>query len=454
MRGLSGYGNKTALLAAVCLLLSAGLLRDLYRQTTLRRADGSNPADARVPSARCAKREEWQGVCRLWSGKPHHRYLAINEMNSDEGIGASLTRVAGSMRRAISFDLEPVINGPLLATHDVGDFGDWMGLTHNPLLTVQDPVGLENATNESVPFPEGNSDDWFREQTDRTSVVYTPDAMKVEKMLGWGKPVSPPNPNAGVCRYVREALRTIFWSVPEKRRRCHGLLPEEHHIPQEGVVSNATASPQERKRPWVVAVHVRRGDTILYKNGERSLSHTYFQATVASILRAISAADPAAHVSILVFSEGPESLTGLHLLDEHGEAVEWDIEQESCLGMGLICRQRVYLQTSAFESFDCMAAADVVVASRSTFSQGAAAVSTNVKVMLLVGQTEQDRVTLDPKPAEKSGSVTFKEQSKMNTAIADWWYCYGEARRLVGSTAERAAAHRFYQTVDDNHPSF
>lgn len=260
-------------------------------------------------------------------------------MPSREGIGASLTRVAWALRRAISFDLEPVINGPLLAGHGAGDFGDWMGLTHNPMLTIQDPVGFENATNQSVPFPQGNGDAWFLEQINRTSVVYTPDTMKVQKMKGWGIPVSPPNADAGACRYVREALRNIFWSVPQNRGRCQGLLPEKHHITPDDAVPETTWHERQGNRPWVVAVHVRRGDTIRFRNGIRSLTHKYFQATVESVLRGIAAVDPAAYVSVLVFSEGPETLTGLQLLDEHGEAVTWDIQDESCLDSGLTCSQ-------------------------------------------------------------------------------------------------------------------
>lgn len=79
--------------------------------------------------------------------------------------------------------------------------------------------------------------------------------------------------------------------------------------------------------------------------------------------------------------------------------------------------------------------------------------STNVKVMLRENQTEQDRVTLNPEAVDTLGAVSSDEQLEMNTAIADWWYCYGEARQLTESTAERIAAHRFYQTVNEVIPS-
>ena len=297
------------------------------------------PSNENVPSARCARREEWQGTCRLWSGKPHNRYLVFDRVESREGIGANLARIAWVLRRAISFDLEPVIIGPLLAGHGAGDFGDWMGLTNNPLLMVQDPVAFRTATLQSVPFPDANGDAWFLEQDNRTSVVYEPDPMKVDKLKDWGIPVSPPSSDARVCQYARQSLRNIYWSVPQNRGRCHGLLPDMHGSPLKAVGSASPGDELQLGRPWVVAVHVRRGDTITFRDGVRSLPHTYYQATVYSVLRAIAATEPAARISVLVFSEGPDTLTGLQLVDEHGDSVTWNIEEESCLELGLTCSQ-------------------------------------------------------------------------------------------------------------------
>lgn len=106
-----------------------------------------------------------------------------------------------------------------------------------------------------------------------------------------------------------------------------------------------------------------------------------------------------------------------------------------------------------FETLDCLAAADVVVGSESSFSEAAAAVSTNVKVMLWENQTEQDRVTLNSEAAALSGAVSVEEQLQMDTAVADWWYCSGEAQDSTGSDADGIAARRFYQTVDGGLPS-
>ena len=313
---------------------------------------GSPPGDAEFPSPRCAKREEWKDPCRIWSGKPHHRYLVFDEMNSDEGIGASLNRVAWALDHAMAFDLEPVINGPLLATHGTGDFGDWVGLTHNPLLAIQDPAAFQRAKNQTVPFPQGHRVAYWSRRQHRTSVVYTADPMKVEKVDGWGIPVFPPSSDARVCKYVRQAMRDIYWSVPQHRGRCRGLLPEDHYTPpvlpeyhntpREAVVDavdSTSGSRWERTRPWVVAVHVRRGDILRYRPEKRSVPHSYFQATVTSVLRAIAASDPETHVSVLVFSEGPKRLKGLQLFDENGKPVTWDIQHESCLDIGIHCSQ-------------------------------------------------------------------------------------------------------------------
>lgn len=101
-----------------------------------------------------------------------------------------------------------------------------------------------------------------------------------------------------------------------------------------------------------------------------------------------------------------------------------------------------------FETFDCLATADVVVGSESSFSEAAAAVSTNVKVMIWENQTEQDRITLNSRAAASSGEVSSDEQLEMNAAIADWWHCFGEVQRSTESNART-----FYQTVDGGLPS-
>lgn len=90
----------------------------------------------------------------------------------------------------------------------------------------------------------------------------------------------------------------------------------------------------------------------------------------------------------------------------------------------------------------------MVVGSESSFSEAAAAVSTNVKVMIWENQIEQDRVTLDFKAAALSGEVSSDEQAEMNTAIADWWYCSQAVQQSTGSDDKSHAARRFYQTVD------
>lgn len=112
-------------------------------------------------------------------------------------------------------------------------------------------------------------------------------------------------------------------------------------------------------------------------------------------------------------------------------------------------RQRVYLNTTTFETFDCLAAADVVVGSRSSFSDVAGAVSTNVKVLTRFHQIEQDSVTLLSKDIDASGAVSSDEQLQMDIAIADWWKCSGEARRSAGEDADGLTARTFYQTVNE-----
>lgn len=303
-----------------------------------------------VPSPRCADREEWRDPCVSWSGTPHNRYLEINKMLPREGIGANFLRIAWALNRVIAYDLEPVFNGPLLAAHGVGDFGDWVGLTHNPSNEVYDPEGFRSALRQDVPFPAGNGDSWFHDQINRTSVIYTPNIMNVKKIVDWGVPVSPPPSDPHVCPYVRQVLRAQFWSAPRERGRCLSMLPRDSEFPPPMEAMRTTGEPRvggsvdldqhyKERRPWVVAVHVRRGDMVRFHHGKRSIPHTFFVEAVRAVLAAISAVDRGARVSVLVFSEAPAEMPELQLPDEKGQPITWDIPRDSCRQLGLRCAQ-------------------------------------------------------------------------------------------------------------------
>lgn len=81
-------------------------------------------------------------------------------------------------------------------------------------------------------------------------------------------------------------------------------------------------------------------------------------------------------------------------------------------------------------------------------SEAAAALSTNVKVMLWEGQHQQDRITLDSARVASTGAVSSESQVEMNLAIANWWFCHQEARSSSGIHSLAAEAQTFYQTVD------
>jgi len=110
--------------------------------------------------------------------------------------------------------------------------------------------------------------------------------------------------------------------------------------------------------------------------------------------------------------------------------------------------QKIFLSTGVFDTFDCLAAADVVIGSESSFSEAAAAVSTNVKIMLWENQAEQDRVVLNARAVTRSGAVTSDEQMQINSVIADWFHCSAEVRQWTESAPENVAG-RFYQTVSN-----
>lgn len=290
----------------------------------------------------CANREEWRGQSSVWSGEHHNRYIKLTRLAPTEGIGASLLRVAWVLHRAIAFDLEPVFDGPFFACHGTGNFGEWVGFKTNTFVEINDPTGFQDVDTQDVPLPAAEESSWFFSQMNRTSVLFVPNIMHVKKAKEWGVPVSPPPSNARVCPSPGCALRSIFWSIPKWRHRCHAAL-EKKWQPEEGSGQDPFVdreAPNLERRPWVVGVHVRRGDMISFRRGVRSVPHAYFVAVLNSVLSGISAVDPGARVTILVFSEGPSGLSKEQkIVDEHGSAVVWNIVNDSCEPLGLRCIQ-------------------------------------------------------------------------------------------------------------------
>lgn len=278
------------------------------------------------PSPRCARREEWRGPCYAWSGASHNRYLRILPLKPREGMGANLMRVASMLNRAILFDLEPIFVGPLVAGHDVGDFGPWIGLVDNPAMAVRDPAGYERAVVQHVPESVQSDYTWLHERQQDTSVIFEIDPNAARKIKDWGIPVSPLPSDPHVCSYVAQALRGAFWSVPSQRSRCRPYLSESRDQTGGG-------------RPWVIAVHVRRGDMIRFRGGARSMPHAYFVAAVRSVLLGIAASAPGTQVTLLIFTESRMTLGENQLLQEDGKVVTWDIARESCEEIGLNCSQ-------------------------------------------------------------------------------------------------------------------
>lgn len=294
-------------------------------------------------------------MCRVWSGRPHNRYLRTDGWSTDgrrsgEGLGSSLLWVKWALDRAISFDLEPVFIGPLIAGHGMGDFGDFMGITRNSSTTIQDPEAFATATHQAVRFPSGFHDDWFRGEENRTMVVYDMNVNDISvreatARRDWGIPVSPPSSDARVCRFARQALRNMYWNAPRNHNRCRAFSPDLNMAVPSGGGEPPAYEQVDVKRAWVLAVHVRRGDVV--RVGRRATPHSVFAAAVKSVLRGVAAVDPAAHVRVVVFSQltyrkgrdKKHKLEPLELLDADGNVIAWDIEQEACRDVGLSCSQ-------------------------------------------------------------------------------------------------------------------
>ena len=300
---------------------------------------------------KCPKKEE----CILRTDNPRNRYMEINRMVSPEGIGASLDRVAYIIYQAIAYDVEPIINGPILASHGTGHFGDWWGLTNNSYFNIVKNISAYNNSEKHIL----NNTKEFK-WNNKTDIVYVlpVDATKVEKKLDWISHIHPED--SRVCKNILKIMSFAFWSV--HRARCNNFL---------------TIKPSE-KRPWVVAVHVRRGDILLNHLRGRIIPHAWFEKVVSSVLVSILSIDPDAHVNMLVFSEGNLNESENEIYTEWKEIITWDIVSQ-CDSIGLVCTQQTILSSKATDSFDCLATADILIGSRSTFSRKAAYVSTNVK---------------------------------------------------------------------------
>lgn len=289
------------------------------------------------PSTRCSNRYEWKGECKWWPGGPSTRYVEVTK-STREGIGSNLWKIASIYQRAIDFNLTPVLVGPFVVGHHTGDIGDWMGFTGNPAVKPIDPVGLQRAQRHRVPMPDENVDSWLLSQMSLTDVVYVPDMYRLE---GW------PRTWGGSwalimnhCSYAWEALRSIFWGVPHKRDRCKSIVLrnktriDESHVPlfTTGLVSDS--------RPWVIGVHIRRGDIMMKETKHEVLPHTFFVTAVRSVLVGITASDPESRIIIFIFSEGPQELEEKNMiLDENATPVEWNIPRDECQTLNLRCTQ-------------------------------------------------------------------------------------------------------------------
>lgn len=289
------------------------------------------------PSFRCSNRDEWKSECKWWSDTSSARYVEVTKL-SGEGIGSNLWKIAKVYQRAIDFNLIPVLVGPFVVGHGAGDIGDWAGFTGNSAVEPTDSVGLQRAQEHRVPLPDENVDSWLLQQINLTALIYVPDMTKLDLPGTWGGPWAPPMAH---CSYAWEALRSIFWGVPHKRDRCKSIVLR-NKAPFDKIqhIQLFTTGSESKARPWVIGVHVRRGDIIMRKTHHTIFPHTYFVAAIRSVLVGIMASDPEARIIIFIFSEGPQDLEEKNIiLDENATPVEWNIPRDECQALNLRCTQ-------------------------------------------------------------------------------------------------------------------
>lgn len=298
---------------------------------------------------------------------------------------------SGALVLGLQHELQVSIVDPR-AGHGLGSYGWWVGAEDSPLLVRPDsprldPRRVRHTAVEGRSVPEAGA--WLasrlRGGDDADFVAYHVNVTSagVARLASAVKPTSRvrKSPHASTrCTSARDALRRVFWSVPQFRDRCRAVFRQ--HLcgaPVRGFgTCEAPAPGSGWQWDWTVAVHMRRGDAVRLGKSYRLQPVGYFVGMTQRVLGAIAKLQPGANVAVMVFSEG---VNGTVMVDLDGRAVIWHA-LPVCRRLGLCCKLLPVLHSaSVLDTVDCMAAADVLIGSGSSLSYLAGALSTNVKLL-------------------------------------------------------------------------
>lgn len=108
--------------------------------------------------------------------------------------------------------------------------------------------------------------------------------------------------------------------------------------------------------------------------------------------------------------------------------------------------QELVLNALTLATLDCFATADVLVGGSSQFTEAAAALSTNVKVLSRQGNQEPYRMTLNwLQVVANDYTVQAEIQAEIDAGVRSWWNCHSVYKKVVANGQQ---IHRVYETVD------
>ena len=280
---------------------------------------------------------------------------------------------------AIRFNMHVAI-GDVRVGHGVGPIGSWLGLTDSPLLvSPHDPAldapSVQHHVVELTASEVANPWEWFsRVARDDGNASRAIDVWADNQVFhfdphqhlpkGWGysrRVGKLLKGSRAACKYPRQILRQVFWSVPHRRDRCQTELRRH----------------KQQSYDWTIGVHIRRGDAVTLGEVYRLLPMGFYAGMVKEVLAIIAKLQRGARVAVILMSEGVNGT----MVDVFGRPVAWT-SLPSCSKLGLQCTlMQGWQSMSVLQTLDCMATVDVLIGSISSFSHLARALSSNVHIL-------------------------------------------------------------------------
>lgn len=83
------------------------------------------------------------------------------------------------------------------------------------------------------------------------------------------------------------------------------------------------------------------------------------------------------------------------------------------------------------DAVECLAAADVMISSEDSFSEAAAAMAANVKVVTDHWEVDEDEEMVSLSPAATVAGVSGDARAELNRIVRDWHHCNSTTSALA-----------------------